>query len=179
MAVEIPEQEVNQELVELLDALRDNDQVLRVDRAEKPQLYITYLYPRRYSDDADHVYYVISKNHIGGKFASKMAIHDSLMDMPGSTVECIDVDEMEDCRNSVEDYMNRSHPFDEVHVFVKTVDDGRYKDDSVKTMTTFISGRLPRSVIWMAMSTSSISNRVAEVYLWILSGWRTVIRRIL
>lgn len=130
ISVEIPEREVNQDIIKLLDETKDSGQVVRVDRDEKPPLYIVYLYPRKYSDDGDHVYFVTSTNHLVGKYASKMAVHDSLVDMSGATVELIDVDEVEeDCRKAVAGYQDRGHPFDEVHVFVKSVDDGRYKDD--------------------------------------------------
>mgnify|MGYP006289313519 CR=1 FL=1 len=125
----------NEDILELIDECREQDKLIKI-KADAPDksdsdhqdVYATKLYDDVDGEGETFLLYVTGLTFKREKFATEKALHDFMMDQ--YEAEIVDIGDIEDdsVKTSLNKFMLRENPLEEVHVFVKHTEDGRYKD---------------------------------------------------
>lgn len=133
------EDENNEEIMELIDKARQENKCLRIESdgfiGGRQYIYVTKLCDLRDERDYDESFVVVKEEGFGPKFVSEQVLHDFMLKQ--YEAEIINIDEVPtneenldpNYRKKMRSWEEKGNPFDEVFVFVKHTEDGRYKDE--------------------------------------------------
>lgn len=130
MKLEEQERQENEEVMNLIDQTQEQGKILKINDNSKEESYIgyaTYMYD---TEDEGGVYLLFVPENFprSQRFSSKEWLHDMILNQ--DEVNLIDIEDAEEEYIKIlkrnESYEN---PRDDIHIVVKTTDDGRYKDD--------------------------------------------------
>ncbi|WP_058825720.1 hypothetical protein [Haloferax sp. Q22] len=136
--MELPgsEDKTYDDILELIDECREQDKLLKIkvdatkhQDAEYQDVYATKLYDIPEKDGEMFMTYATGKVFNKEGFWSEKALHDMMKHQ--YEAEVIDITDIEDddVKSRLKSWMLKGNPLQEVHVFVKHRDDGRYKDE--------------------------------------------------
>lgn len=121
------------ELMDMIEETKENqEKVLEVEAdgtiSKRQTIYATYMYDTEVEGEIYMVYVPenVSKRHLYG---SKEWLHNVLMkEYEAEVVEVTEIEE-ERHRDKMKSHVKNDNPREDIHVIVKTTDDGRYKDE--------------------------------------------------
>ncbi|MCY4730499.1 hypothetical protein KY092_08000 [Natronomonas gomsonensis] len=136
--MELPgaEDKTYDEILELIDECREENKLLKIkvdapkhNDSEFQDVYATKLYDLPEKDGEMFMTYATGKIFNKEGFWSEQALHDTMKHQ--YEAEVIDVSDIEDddVKSRLKKWMLKENPLQEVHIFVKHRDDGRYKDE--------------------------------------------------
>lgn len=122
----------NEEVMDLIHETHEDDKILSIEAdgsiSKRQTVYATKLYDHHREDRGVYLIYV-PENMRRKQYGTKQALHNFMLDC--YEAEVIDITEIDDdkMKSHIKEQTLKKNPFEEVHVFVKHTDDGRYKDE--------------------------------------------------